>query len=58
MRTELDVVRTMCLLAKQEDGEERTHHIQQAEKAFESVLEIVERIETSPHDRRDIEEAL
>lgn len=58
MHTELDVVRTWCLLAEREDGEKRTHHIQQAEKAFEWALQIGRRIEPSPQDRRDIEEAL
>jgi len=58
MRTELDVVRTMCVLATQEKGERRTHHVQQAEKAFESVLEIGKRVQPSPQDRHDIEEAL
>ena len=57
MRTELDVVRTTCLIAEQEDGEKRTRHIQLAEKALKSVLEIVKRIVPNQQDRRDIEEA-
>jgi len=58
MRTELDVVRTTCLLAEQEDGEKRTRHIQLAERALKSVLEIVKRVAPNQQDRRDIEEAL
>ena len=57
MRTELAVVRTMCILAEQEDGEKRTHHVQQAEKAFESVLEIARRGGPNHQDRDAIEEA-
>jgi len=57
MRTELDVVRTTCLLAEHEDGEKRTRHIQLAEKALKSVLEIVKRVVPNQQDRRDIGEA-
>jgi len=57
MRTELDVIGTTCLLAEEEGGEKRTRHIQLAEKALKSVLEIVKRVEPNQQDRRDIEEA-
>jgi len=57
IRTELAVIRTMCILAQHEDGEKRAHHVQQAEKAFESVLEIARRVEPDQQDRNDIEEA-
>jgi hypothetical protein len=58
MRTELVVVRTMCILAEQEDdGEERAHHIQQAEKAFASILDVAKRIDPNQQDRDAIEEA-
>jgi len=57
LRTELAVVRTMCVLAEQEDGERHTHHIQQAEKAFESVLAIAKRVAPNHQDRDAIEEA-
>jgi len=57
MRTELAVVRTMCILAEQEDGEKRAHHLQQAEKAFASFLEIAKRVGPNQQDRDAIEEA-
>ena len=57
MRTGLDVVRTTCSLAEREVGEKRTRHVQLAEKAFESTLAIVKRVEPNQQDRHDIEEA-
>jgi hypothetical protein len=57
MRTELAVVHTMCVLAEQEDGAERAHHVQQAEKAFASALEIAKRFGLNQSDRDAIEEA-
>ena len=58
LRTVLDFFRTMCLLAEQEDGAKRTHHLQQAEKAFEMVLHLASRVEPDRQDRNAIEEAL
>jgi|SRR5262252_3480805 hypothetical protein len=57
MRTELDIIRTLCLLAEQEDGEKRARHVQLAEKAFETVLELASRVEADGLDQRAIEEA-
>src|SRR5215469_14426688 len=57
MRTEFAVVRTMCILAEQEDAEKCAHHLQQAEKAFERILEIAKRVGPNQQDRDDIEEA-
>jgi hypothetical protein len=57
IRTELAVIRTMCILAQQEDGEKRAHHVQQAEKAFATVLAIAKRVGPSQQDRDAIEDA-
>ena len=57
MRTELAVIRTMCTLAEPEEGEKRAHHVQQAEKAFASALEIAKRFGLNQSDRDAIEEA-
>jgi hypothetical protein len=57
MRTELAVVHTMCTLAEQEDGQKRAHHLQQAEKAFEMVLNLASRVAPDRRDRDAIEEA-
>jgi hypothetical protein len=58
MRTELVVVRTMCILAEQEeDVEKRAHQIQQAEKAFASVLKVASQAEPNRGDHDAIEEA-
>ena len=58
MHTELDIIRTLSLLAEQEDGEKRARHVQLAEKAFETVLELASRVEADGLDQRAIEEAL
>jgi len=57
MRTELAVAHTRCVLAEQEHGKKRAHHIQQAEKAFEMTLELASRVPTHQQDRDAIEEA-
>jgi len=57
MHTELNIVDTLCLLAEQEDGEKRARHVQQAKKAFASVLEIAKRVGPNQQDRDAIEEA-
>ena len=57
LRTELDLIRTMCIFAEQEGGAKRVHHLQQAEKAFEMVLHFASRVEPDRQDLDAIEEA-
>jgi len=57
LRTVLDVICTMCLLAEQEDGAKRARHLQQAEKAFDVVLDVASRVKPDRQDRDAIEEA-
>ena len=57
MRTELDIIRTLCILAQQEGGVKRTHHLQHAEKAFEMVVHLASRVEPDRQDLDAIEEA-
>ena len=57
LQTELAVARTMCILARQEHGEDRAHHLKQAETAFAMVLELAERVQPSQEVRVDMEQA-
>ena len=57
MHAELAVVRTRCILAERADGEKRARHLQQAEKAFASILEIAKRVVPNQQDSDEIEEA-
>jgi hypothetical protein len=57
MRTELDIVSTVYLLAQQEDGERRARHVKMAETAMKSVLKLAERVELSRQERKQIEQA-
>jgi|SRR5215813_9524712 len=55
LQTELAVARTMCNLARHEDGEVRVHHITEAKAAFEMALELEERITLREGLRYEIE---
>lgn len=57
MHTDLNVVRRLCLLAEQENGKKRAHHVRLAEKAFASALELASRVELNQDDREAIERA-
>src|SRR5215470_16092632 len=57
MRTELDIVSTIYLLAQQEDGERRARHVQMAETAMKSVLTLAECVELSRQERKQTEQA-
>ena len=57
LRTELDIVSTIYLLAHREDGERRARHLKMAETAMKSVLTLAERVELSRQERKQIEQA-
>lgn len=55
LQTELAVVRTMCNLARHEDGEVRIHYMKEAQAAFEMALELAKRITLNEGLRYEIE---
>ena len=57
LHTELAVVHTMCILARQEQGADRAHHVKQAETAFSVVLELAGRITLTAEARAEIDQA-
>jgi len=57
LRTELAIVRSMCLLARQENGQRRTRHMKLAQTAFAMVLELAERVEPAQPVLDDIDQA-
>jgi len=55
LRTELAIVRTLCLLARQEKGKKRFHHVEQARAAFDMALELAWRLSPGRQERDEIE---
>ena len=55
LHTEFAVIRTICNLAQDEDGEVRAHHLHEAEAAFETALELARCITLSERLRYEIE---
>ena len=54
LRTQLAVVGTLCRMARREDGNERSHHVEQAEKGLDRVLELARKVSPEKHDRDEI----
>jgi len=50
-------VRTLCMLARQENGNERSQHVEQAKKALDSALKLVRQLRTGQRVRDEIEDA-
>lgn len=56
LQTELAVARTLCILARQEGGKDRNHHLKQAETALAMVLELAERVQPNQEVRVGVEQ--
>jgi imidazoleglycerol phosphate dehydratase HisB len=57
LRAELAIARTLCMLARQENGNERFHHVEQAKKALDMAIELARRVTPGKQERDEIEEA-
>jgi len=56
LRAELAIIRTLCMLARQESGNEQSHHVEQAKRALRTVLKLAKQVRPGKQQRDEIEE--
>lgn len=56
LRSELTIVRTLCLLARQENGNKRSYHLEQAKKELDTAIELASRFKPGKRERDEVEE--
>lgn len=56
LHSELAIVRTLCMLARQESGNERSHHVELAKKALDTAVKLARQLRPGKRERDEIEE--
>lgn len=56
LRAEIAIIRTLCTLARREDGSQRSQHVEQAEEALDTIVKISSQVRPGKRERDEIEE--
>ena len=56
LRAEIAIIRTLCTLARAENGIARSHHLEQAKIALDTIVKLSKQVIIGKRERDEIEE--